>query len=498
MNSLFDKVPAGLFAPLSRKSRSIYAYALVSLYHILRTQKNDIKRSDFYAFLKNNGDDLLHFFSIESDMLDDKSDEEKVDAGKDSKESVNPDEFGLGRKINYIIKKLAKCGWYRLARDPKVNTEYMFIPDYSIELLKVMNNLTSSEKSYLPLVHQTYAELKMEDEAEDDYMYRALVNARNNADRLELNVILLKQQIYVFGNRLSEVFDPNVALSQHFDEYRDDVSEPYYHPMKTFDSLGLFAQPTINILNKWIRSPRIISRIVRSAKNEPVNKNMDIATLTSNIIKMIQEVIDIFSSLSESFNEIDRANSDYTEAVQRKVNYLSSSDKTIKGKIDSILLALRNELANNPGANYEDLRILSAAKRTVNISRHGFVDSASLNMPFKRRVEEYAEPLYFDEGILDADRDEALALFSEKDVEKFSRESITNYFDNTSNETESFETIDFKFNSLDELVLYIYGVNSALSGTIPYKAKKLSPCVEHDEWFMPNYLFEKVKRKGDK
>ena len=497
MNSLFDKVPEGLFAPLSRKFRSIYAYSLVSLYHILRTQKNDIKRSDFYAFLKNNGDELLSFFSVESDMLDDKTDAEKVDE-KENRELINADEFGLGKKINYIIKKLAKCGWYRLAKDPKVNTEYIFIPDYSIEILKVMNSLTSSEKTYLPLVHQTYAELKMEDDAEDDYMYRALVNARKNADSLELNVILLKQQIYVFGNRLSEVFDPNVALSQHFDEYRDDISEPYYHPMKTFDSLGLFAQPTINILNKWIRSQRIISRIVKSAKNEPVNKNVDIATLTSNVIKMIQEVIDIFSSLSESFNEIDRANSDYTEAVQRKVNYLSSSDKTVKGKIDSILLALRNELANNPGANYEDLKILSVANRTINIARHGFVDSASLNMPFKRRVEEYAEPLFFDEGILDADRDEAMSLFSERDVEKFSRESITSYFDTSVNEKTSMETLDFKFNTLDELVLYIYGVNSALSGTIPYKATKLSPCVEHDEWFMPNYLFEKIKGKGEK
>lgn len=498
MNSLFDKVPAGLFAPLSRKSRSTYAYALVSLYHILRTQKSDIKRSDFYAFLKNNGDTLLDLFSIESDMLDDKSDEEKVDIAKDSKENPIFEDSGLNRKINYIIKKLAKCGWYRISKDPKLNTEYLYIPDYSIELLRVMNNLTSSEKTYLPLVHQTYAELKMEDEAEDDYMYRALLNARKNADTLELNVILLKQQIYVFGNRLSEVFDPNIALSQHFDEYRDDISIPYYHPMKTFDSLGLFAQPTINILNRWLRSKRVIQTIVKSARNEPMNKNIDVATLTSNVIKMIQDIIDIFSSLSESFNEIDRANSDYTEAVQRKVNYLSSSDKTIKGKIDSILLALRNEMATNPNLSYEDLPILNAANRTINLARHGFVDSASLNMPFKRRVEEYAEPLFFDEGILDEDRNSALSEFLEKDVEKFSRGSIINYFDATSKENETVETTDFNFKSLDDLVLYIYGVNSALAGTIPYKAKKLSPCVEHEEWFMPDYLFERKKGREDK
>lgn len=498
MNSLFDKVPAGLFAPLSRKSRSIYAYALISLYHILRTQKSDIKRSDFYSFLKNNGDELLSFFSIESDMLDDKSDEEKVEEVKDNKENNTIEETSLNRKINYIIKKLAKCGWYRISKDPKINTEYLFVPDYSIELLKVMNNLTTSEKSYLPLVHQTYAELKMEDEAEDDYMYRALLNARHNADRLELNVILLKQQIYVFGNRLSEVFDPNIALSQHFDEYRDDISIPYYHPMKTFDSLGLFAQPTINILNRWLRSKRVIQTIVKSAKNEPVNKNIDVATLTSNIIKMIQEIIDIFSSLSEAFNEIDRANSDYTEAVQRKVNYLSSSDKTIKGKIDNILLALRNEMAKNPHLNYEDLPILNASRRTINLARHGFVDSGSLNMPFKRRVEEYAEPLFFDEGILDEDRNSALSEFLEKDVEKFSRGAIINYFDATIKESESLDTVDFNFNNLDDLVLYIYGVNSALNGTIPYKAKKISPCVEHENWFMPEYLFEKIKRKEDK
>lgn len=497
MINFFDKIPKGIFSPLSRRSKAIYIYALLSLYHILKTQKKDIKKSDFYAYLKNNSsEDLLELFSVESDILEDRDDDEKVDLGKDNDSLL--DESGINKKLNYIIRKLSQCGWYRLAKDPKTGVEYIYVPDYSIELMKLFTDLTYNAKSYLPLVHQTYAELKMVDDTEDDYIYRALLNARKNAERLEDNVILLKQQISVFGNRLTEVFDPNVALTQHFDEYRDDIADKYYHPMKTFDSLGLYAQPTIKILKKWLDSKRIIDLLVKNAKNEPENRKTDIKTLTIDILKMIQDIIDIFSSLNAAFNEIDQANSDYTEAVRRKVNYLSSSDKTIKGKIDRIILSLRSELYNNPSLDYEELPLLSKTRESVNIGRHGFVDSASLTMPIKRGSEEFGEPMFLDDGILDADREASLTTFLERDVNRFSNESIKNLFDETSKEESSVDTTNFKFDTIEDIVLYIFGVNAALTNKIPYKAEKISNRIETKNWYMPLYKFEKIKKKGDK
>ena len=79
MNRLFDKVPEELFSPLSRKYKAVYAFSLVSLYHMLRLYHTDIKRADYVAFLKSQGQEMMNLFSVETDRLDDKSDSEQVE-----------------------------------------------------------------------------------------------------------------------------------------------------------------------------------------------------------------------------------------------------------------------------------------------------------------------------------------------------------------------------------------------------------------------------------
>lgn len=73
-------------------------------------------------------------------------------------------------------------------------------------MIELLNSLSSDVSFYLPLVHQTYSELKLEDEKEDEFMFRAVLNARKNADELELNVTLLHHSICVFGHKLTTIF----------------------------------------------------------------------------------------------------------------------------------------------------------------------------------------------------------------------------------------------------------------------------------------------------
>lgn len=494
LNRLFDKVPEDLFSPLSRKYKAIYAFSLVSLYHMLVIYKTDIKKVDYVMFLRSQGEEILNLFSVETDRLDDKGEDEQVAI----ETVINPEDATsvLNVKVNYIVRKLAKCGWFIISKDPKSKIEYIYIPAYAIQFLKLINDLTSDASSYLPLVHQTYAELKMEDEKEDDYMFRSLLNAKNNADELEMNVTLLRQQICVFGNRLTYVLDPNVALKQHFDEYRVDVSERYYHPMKTFDSLGLYAQPTITILHRWLTSERIITLLVKEAKTEPAHRGKNTAELTNYIIKLISSVIDIFSRLASAFNEIDQANANYTEAVQKKVNYLSSTDKTIKGKIDRIILSLATELKNNPALRYEELPTLNKASETLSFFRQGCVDSFSMPMPFKRKgKEENEEPLPMADDIFP---DEAISFMTDvldDQLNRFSDRSIAEFMDRNMSDKQEMVTTDIDVKSTDELVLTILGTLKAMLGVIPYKAEKIADRVEFAGYYMPLYKFTKEKTK---
>ncbi|MBQ8141951.1 MAG: hypothetical protein IJ194_02175 [Bacilli bacterium] len=491
MNRLFDKIPEELFAPLSRKYKTIYAFALVSLYHMLKLYKTDIKRVDYANLLKSQGSELMALFSVETDRLDDKDESEGIEMEAYNSEDENAI---LSAKVSYVVRKLAKCGWYIISRDPKNNVEYIYIPAYSIQFLTLLNSLTSDAGSYLPLVHQTYAELKMEDEKEDDYMYRSLLNAKTNADSLEMSVTLLRQQICVFGNRLTHVLDPNVALQQHFDEYRVDIADKYYHPMKTFDSLGLYAQPTISILNKWLKSQRIITLLVKEAKTEPVNRNKSIAELTTYVIKLISSVIDIFSRLTSAFNEIDHANANYTEAVQKKVNYLSATDKTVKGKIDRIILALATEIKNNPNLRYEEMPILNQATDSIELFRQGCLDSFSLQMPYKRGAKNFEEePLPLADDFFPDDSASLLMEKFDNELNRFSDSTITQFMERNFQDKKEITTTEIQIENTDDMVLMILGVLKAMLGLIPYKAEKIADRIEYQGYYMPEYKFTRKK-----
>lgn len=494
MNRLFDKIPEELFSPLSRKYKAVYAFSLVSLYHMLKLYHTDIKRVDYANFLKAQGQEIMDLFSVETDRLDDKDENEAVEMTTvtDTNDSIQV----LNDKVNYIVRKLAKCGWYIISRDPKSNVEYIYIPAYSIQFIKLLNELTSDVGAYLPLVHQTYSELKLEDEKEDDYMYRALINAKNNADTLEMSVTLLRQQILVFGNKLTHVLDPNVALKQHFDEYRVDISERYYHPMKTFDSLGLYAQPTIAILNRWLHSERIMTLIVKEAKAEAGNRNKDIQTITSEVIGLIQSIVDTLSHLASSFNEIDNANANYTEAVQKKVNYLSSTDKTVKGKIDRVIMALAVELKNNPALSYDDLPILAKATASINLFRQGYLDSFSFQMPFKRgKTEENFEPLPLDDELFPDDVADNFNNFLNSEVNRFSDKAVEEFILDNMGERNEILTNEISINDTDSLVLTIFAILKSMLGVLPFKAEKIEDRVEYAGYYMPLY---RLTKKGGK
>ena len=491
MATLFDRIPSDLFSPLSRKYKSIYAFALVCLYRCLKLYKTDIKRSDYVSVLRSQGTQIMALFSVEQDRLDDKEDEVSID--------VDSDGDNLNSKINYIVRKLSGCGWFIVSKNPKNGIEYIYVPSYSIQLLKVIDELTSDVGSYLPLVHQTYAELKMEDEKEDDYMYRALLNARQNADEIEMSVTLLRQQICVFGNRLTSVLDPNIALSQHFDEYRTSVSDKYYHPMKTFDSLGLYSQPTIAILNKWLKSERTITLMVKEAKSEPANRGKGEDVLAREIIKTINEIIDIFSKLTSAFNDIDSANADYTEAVQKKINYLSATDKTVKGKIDRIILALATEIKENPALRYDELPILERATDTLSFDRAGFLDSRSMTMPFRREQAEESEPLPMDDDFFPLDQAELMRSMLDSELDRFSDDAVEAFIGDAMGKNDRITTEDITVRDADSLVLMILAILKAMLNVIPYKVTKISDRIEHDGYYMPSYSFERkgTKRKSE-
>ncbi|MBO8414055.1 MAG: hypothetical protein IAC78_01035, partial [Firmicutes bacterium] len=304
---LFDKIPENFFTVLSRKYKACYAFALMVLFSCLKLYKTNLKKVDYINALKNQGEKIFELFNVDQDKLDDKEDEEDI--------QFDLEDSALSSKVNYIFRKLVSCGWINVEKNVETNTDMIYLPVYSIKMMQLIAELSSSSDLYVPLVHQTYSELSLEDEREDEYMFRTLASARKNADELEMNVTLLHHSICVFGFNLNKLYDPNEALNQHFNIFKHQVGDKLYHPMKTYDSLGLYASPVISILKKWQRDKRIVSKLASQAKYDPEYAKLKVSDVVDKVNLMLQETIDIFSKLNSNFNDIDKANAKYTEAV---------------------------------------------------------------------------------------------------------------------------------------------------------------------------------------
>ena len=474
---LFDRLPDGFFAPLSRKYKAVYAYALVTLYHCLKIYRSSITRSSYMDALRENGQDIMSLFSIDTDKDDDREIEEEVDV----KDTLSADKF------SYVVRKLSRCGWFQIDKDYKTGVDYIYLPSYSIKMLELLDELTSDVSSYMPLVHQTYSELKLEDEKEDDYMFRSLANAVKNTDELELSVTLLHHSIIVFNHKLTNVFTPNEVLKQHFDDYKFEVGDSIYHPMKTYDSLGLYSRPTVEILNKWLRDGRIVAKLASQARMDSTFSSLSVSKATDLVISYLNKVIDVFNRLNKSFDEIDKANADYTEAVQKKVNYLSGSDKSIKGKLEKIISSIASELQKNPNINEENSPLLSKMVDTVDYHRASIFDDRSLFMPFKRTQREEPDPMELSPDISD-ESDDLMNDFLNNEVSQFSEAAVESFMRRAFGSRKEIKTSEISLVEDNDLILLILALVRAEFNTTFFTMEKIDDKTMNGHYQIPEYV----------
>ncbi len=475
---LFDRLPDGFFAPLSRKYKAVYAYALITLYHCLKIYRSRILKADYMAMLRSHGQDIMDLFSIQADKADDREEGEEVD-----EKANQPDD-----KFAYVVRKLMTCGWFQIDRDYKSGNDYVFLPSYSIRMLELLDSLTSDVSTYMPLVHQTYSELQLEDQKEDEYMYRSLANAVHSSDELELSVTLLHHSIVVFKHRLTNVFSPNEALHQHFDDFKTEVGDPIYHPMKTYDSLGLYSRPTVEILTRWLRDERLVAKLASQARLDPTGQGLSIGGATDLVIASLNRVIDVFDRLNHSFQEIDKANSDYTEAVQRKVNYLAGTDRSMKGKLDKICASLAGEMKKHPNADGETSTLLAKVMDTVSLYRGAIFDSDSLFMPFRRERRTEEDPMGLPADFDAADSEGLMNDFLSNEVSQYSEEAIDAFMKKAFAGKGEITSSDVPIDTIDDLVLFILGLVKAEFNTSFFTIKREKDEIVSHGYRMPLYV----------
>lgn len=437
--NLFEKIPDNFFSILSSKNKNIYGIALVTLYEALSMYRNRIRKNDYLDLLKSRGEQEVSLFSFDDE-----------DVENDSSLLYEPT---LAQKANFVVRRLIETGWIYLDLNVKTGTEYILLPTYSISMLKILYEfMNANEVKYVSYVHSTYSDLKLEDETQDDYMYKTLESAYNNTQNLEIEVAKLDHSLKVFQRQLSNIFSPNEVLSQHFDDCREDVVNPIYHPLKTSDSIVLYQGPINAILKRWLLTDEVRKKLIEQAIRENKNIKNEIEA-ESDIVKKINYIQDTFSRLTSEISEIDKTQSDYIKASTEKVIYLNNQDKSIRGKLETIFLACAKTIAGEKEGTYPT--IIRDITSSALFYQQGFIDSDSVAKPYKRNARDEGIPLELDD--FDHERNNDLMSSIMDRSNQYSEETIITYMKKAFGNKNELFAKDINLDTINDFIMLILG-----------------------------------------
>lgn len=416
--SLFNFIPENFFSLLASKNKDIYAEALLVLYRSLQTDELSIKKNDYIRTLRDKYKDIVLQLDLKSE------------------EDLNPDDIiseDLPAKSAFVVRRLEECGWIDIEMDPESFEEYIALPSYTISFLLVLNELMSEDYGeYVSLVHATYNDLKAEDESRDEFMYATLLRAYENTRKLKTELITLGHSIRIFQNRLGRVFSSNAILSDYFDQYKTRVSDRYYHPLKTFDSVARFKRPIISILTSWLNDADARSQL--AMQSLMWSRNLRKEEAEEDIVMKINYVCDMFETLNQMIDQIDQKHNEYTKSSTNKILYLNNSDRTLKGHLDNIFKVYAESAVKQEGTR----NLLTSMQDSIRMSHQGYIESGSLTLPFIRKIRENSEPL----SIVDFD-----------DISSMLMEGFLDSTRNMFTDTRVFEFMELSFASDHELFI---------------------------------------------
>lgn len=476
--NIFDIVPENYFSIFSGKNRRVYAESLLILYSLLENDESLINKQDFVKALKAKEKDIEEF----------SYDEEEFDAIEDDSLLLNT----ISSKASFITRRLEETGRIEVTMDPETFEETIVLPVYSILFLRGMSDIISDQESpYLSLVHSTYSELKLEDEEQDELLYVTLIRCYENTKKLKVELVTLRNSIRIFQNRLGKLFQTNKVLYDYFDIYKTKISDRYYHPLKTFDSVVKFKRPIIKILERWIQSKEIREKIVSQAmlmSKTPSRKDVE-----NDVITKINYICDTYDTINSIINNIDKENNMYTKNSANKILYLNNTDKTIKGYLENVLKCYAENI--NDGRKLG--KILSKMQDACNFYEQGFIDPKSITLPILRKFRIYGEPLPIIDGFEASDI--VMQNFLEETRNIYTDEKVYQFMENAFGGSNELFSKDIPLIDYDAFVCLILATIKKDDENCFYTISEIDETsIKNHEFLVPNFVFKRKENFSNK
>lgn len=424
--NLFDVIPENLFSILSSPNKKIYIDALFIIKECFK-QEMSIPKEDVAVAITSKLEDKI----LEIKVEEDDEQNEKIDNS-------------LSARAYYILRRLKWAGWIEFEVQGSNFEEDVILPDYAIDIINLLYSLTAKKNlEYNSYVYATYSALKIALTQENKQLYNATTTAYDNTTKLVNSLKSLHHNLGRYYRKITQLDEINQILEEHFGDYKEYVDK-IYHPLKTDDPVNMYKVPITKMIDTIVgqddKLEELIEQSIRAGAYE------DKETARNDLISKLFEIQDIYENINKQISIVDRKNTEYVRATNRKIGYLLTSDQELKGKLIQIL---KNARKNN---------ILEKMEKSVNIGKQRYFDKDSIFLRNSKSDKKQGTPLSLERVQIDSK--EQLQEFMEKVGKSYTSQKVKEYMQNIMDNKKIITTKDISIKSDEEFILLILGTMS--------------------------------------
>ena len=461
--SLFSIIPEELFSILASPNRRLYADALDVLY---RVYQDNLKISEdlLYSALRSNLENQLANASFEG-------------------EDINEEELrDISGRARFLIRKLQGKGWIEKERDRDFK-EYINVPQYSGKLMELLyelsNPTTARGYSY---VYGTYSTLKVANETGGPYeKMEAVYSAHHNTTELINLLRSVYHNVKHYFQLQTELYDVNLVLASHFDDFGQRVMESYIRPLKIKDSVPKYRVPIQSTLEQWQADPDLMSAMTEAALRD--KRGPDALSCRTDLLSKMFWIKERYDRLQREYlDEIDGQVRRYTRATTQKIENLTNRDQNIRGNIGFLLEAI----ARSP----RDGDLIDQIQPVFQLSRQSYLSDKSLwtrKRPSKREIK---APVFIEEEPLPEQMETELLELTRS---RYGKATVRAYMEDLFSGKSELSSDRMTMSDDHDYIMQQLAVLNSDDRDSFYAVKDLGGSVERDGYTTPRIVFY---RKG--
>lgn len=331
---LFDRVPAGLFGPLTGPLAPLY-WELLTRFYVHEFEGEPMPLDKNAALL--HGEFVLRDSTLWRERRNELLAEAEEASGSERQEF--PDEAAALREAaRRLVLRLERAGWIHFEYRSGEGFVLNFFP-YSARLLETLLRVARDEQP----VFQGYAHSIATLLRRESFSHRpgvALLEAKRHTLDLTRELKILSQNIHSFIQRLFlEVCTAQHVLAESIDHYKGAVLANY-HRLKTVDNLYKWRDEILERLNAILCDDSTLDTAARFYGEQ---FSLDAESTRAAVIRDLRILRTQFETLPATTEEIDARNARFSGVALRKLMYLLRQDRRVEAQLQFLIDRLATE-----------------------------------------------------------------------------------------------------------------------------------------------------------